>query len=404
MVFLFGGNDSFNLVVPRGAAEHAEYAAVRHALAVPRERLLPIQPRTGDGRSYGLHPAAPELAALFGAGRLAIVANVGPLEYPTTRADYLARRVPVPAQLFSHNDQQPFWQLAAPDTPERLGWGGRAADRLLDGDPDAPVAISLAGVNDFQGGARSTPFELGAQGPVALDAFAGPDNARRYRTYRALIDGGHAQVLERHFAAVQRRAIAFNERIAAALADAPPLATPFPGGALAAQLRLVARLIAVRQRLGVARQTFFVAHGGYDTHDRQLGDQPRLFAELSQALAAFHGATVELGVDRGVTAFTASDFGRSLTINGDGTDHGWGGHQLVVGGAVQGGEIYGAMPTLVAGGPDDCGDTGLLIPRIAVDQYAATLARWFGVADADLDAVFPRLARFDARRLPFLGA
>jgi uncharacterized protein (DUF1501 family) len=402
MVFLYGGNDSFNLLVPRDPAGHAEYAAARSAIALPQAQLLPITPRTPDGRQYGLHPSTPELQDLFAREQLAFVANVGPLLYPVTRPQFLERSVPLPPQLFSHNDQQPLWQVDAADARDRRGWGGRLADLVLaGGDPKTPLSLSLAGTNEFHNGQRAMPFQLGAQGPIPLEGFdeGGP---RRRQAFDAVRGAAYPSLLVDEYAGIERKALRFNERVADALRDAPQIPVSFPPGALGAQLAMVARLLSVRARFGVSRQTFFVAQGGYDTHDRELDDHPRLLRELARALDAFQRATEFLGLGAQVTTFTASDFGRSLTSNGDGTDHGWGGHQLVVGGAVRGGDIYGAMPSLVLGGADDCADTGLIIPKRSADEYGATLARWFGIGEAELRLVFPNLDRFERPDLGFM--
>lgn len=403
-VFLFGGNDSFNMVVPRSAAEYAVYAASRQNLAVARDVLLPIQPLTGDGAQYGLHPEMPGTRDLFESGRAAVIANLGPLIQPTTRDQYLNRSVPVPPQLFSHNDQQHQWHTLRGRAGIQTGWAGRIADALATDTVAQRIAlnISLNGNTAFQAGANTLPYTVGTNGaPVYFGMTTAPEDRERRAAFEALLGERWPSIFARAYARVNRRALDTADLVNAALALAPPLTTAFPGSRLAAQLALVARLIAVRDELEMSRQIFFVAAGGFDTHDNQVADQPNLLADVSASIAAFHAATVELGVASQVTTFTQSDFGRTLTSNGDGTDHGWGGHQIVIGDAVRGRDIYGRMPRLEIGGPDDVG-AGRIIPTISVDQFAATLARWFGVAQAQLDAIAPNLRNFTWRDLGFL--
>ncbi len=422
-VFLFGGNDSVNSVMPYSAGHYADYRSARQqaigngGLAyeqaqIQAQSLAPLADGLpGDGGSYGLHPSLAGLRGLFNKGRAAIVANVGTLLHPVARADYQAGLVPVPPQLFSHSDQSVFWQTSRPDDANANGWGGRMADLLYEQNPGViPMAISLAGNNPFQRGAYTSSYGMSAGGIDAMSYLGGgPESwvigagAQDVAAYEALIaQGAQTHILERAFADTNRRAIAAYEIVRAALSSQPAPATPFPATSLGRQLAMVARLIQARQALGMRRQVFFCAVGNYDTHSYQVDQQAANLAELSDALVAFHAATVELGVGDAVTSFTASDFGRALGINGDGTDHGWGGHHFVVGDAVRGRRFYGAMPSLRAqDNPDDTGH-GQLIPTTAVDQYAATLARWLGVGDGDIADIFPSLANFGTADLGFM--
>lgn len=403
-VFLFGGNDSFNMVVPRSAAEYGVYSNSRQNLAVARDVLLPIQPLTSDGAQYGLHPGMPGIRDLFEGGRAAVVANLGPLIQPTTRDQYLNRSVPLPPQLFSHNDQQDQWNTLRGRAAIQTGWAGRIADALASETLAQQIAlnISLNGTTPFQAGANTLPYTIGTTGaPIYFGMSTAPEERERRAAFEALLAQNWPSIFARAFARVNRRALDTADLVNSALALAPTLATPFPASRLAQQLAMVARLIAVRDALDMSRQIFFVAAGGFDTHDNQVADQPDLLTDVSASIAAFHAATVELGVASQVTAFTQSDFGRTLTSNGDGTDHGWGGHQLVVGDGVRGRDIYGSMPRLEIGGPDDAG-AGRIVPTSSVDQFAATLAKWFGVADAQLNAVAPNLPNFAQRDLGFL--
>ncbi|MFC4820698.1 DUF1501 domain-containing protein [Dokdonella ginsengisoli] len=413
-VFLFGGNDSFNTLAPVSGTERTDYAASRGTIAVPAGDLHALTPAAGGGpANYGLHPAAPELAALFNAGKAAVVANVGGLLYPVTQAQYQAGTVPVPPQLFSHSDQSVQWQTSRPDDASANGWGGRIADLLQSSNSgQVPMSVSLGGNNPFQRGAVVQPYAMGTQGVERLSYsddgpeawFLEGDNTAGAAAWDALIEPGtQTHLLERAYAGSVRRSIDNYRIIAEALGEPPAWTTPFPDdNELAAQLQMVARLIGARAALGMSRQVFYVSVGGYDTHAAQLNDHPYLLGQLSQALHAFHAATVQLGIESGVTTFTASDFGRSLGMNADGTDHGWGGHHFVLGGAVRGQRFYGTLPSLAPNGnPDDTG-FGQIIPTTAVDQYSATLARWFGVDAGGIADIFPNLGRFASADLGFM--
>ncbi|HXO21585.1 MAG TPA: DUF1501 domain-containing protein [Thermoanaerobaculia bacterium] len=403
-VFLYGGNDSNNLLVPRSGSDYAQYAAGRGSLALPQGLLLPISPLTGDGRAWGLHPEVPGLQSLFAQRQMAIVANAGPLLAPLTRDQFLAGSVATPPQLFSHSDQQIHWQTSIPDQPPRTGWGGRTADllRTLNGNAQVSMSMSVAGTDTFQVGDFVTQYQISPDGSIGLDAYDGSPGADPVSlAIRNLLTLSTGNLLVGAARDVTQRALDNNQLLQTALAQAPPLATVFPPTDLGQQLRMVAQLISVRGALGLARQVFFCAADGYDTHGDQLVTQGGLLADLNDALTAFYNATVELAVAGGVTAFTASDFGRTFPSNGGGSDHGWGSHQLVVGGAVQGGDVYGRVPTLVEDGPDDSGQ-GRWIPTVSVDEYSATLARWFGVGASDLALVFPNLGRFNHPNLGFV--
>lgn len=394
-VFLFGGCDSFNLLVPRDTAHYNPYASARQNLAVPLNQLLPITPNTSDGSLYGLHPACPELQSLFGAGKLALVANVGSLLYPMTKLQFENHSVQRPPQLFSHYDQQFQWMTSLPDSNEGFGWGGRVAELLhsLNGTSALSMNITLQGANTFQVGPTVMPFSMGTGGPQGLKGFGSQQGQRRFVAFQQLLNRQTPNLLEKAFADTQKRAIETNALLDAALDGAPPLATVFPASYLGSQLAMVARTIAIRDQLGARRQVFFCGMGGFDSHDNQNADQPDSFATISQALGAFQSAMVELGTDSMVTAFTASDFGRTLTSNGDGSDHAWGAVQLVLGGSVAGKDIYGVYPSLALDGPDDI-DGGRILPTTSVDEYSATLAKWLGVQAGDMATVFPHLSRF----------
>jgi uncharacterized protein (DUF1501 family) len=405
-VFLFGGNDQTNTVVPTDPAEYAGYAGARPSIALPAASLRSLGPVASQGgRSFAVPAELAPLADLFSAGRLAIVSNVGPLIVPTTKAQYQSRSVPLPPKLFSHNDQQSVWQSNGAEGTT-TGWGGRLADVIAGGNTKQTfTAVSVSGAAVFLSGTAVLPYQVGGSGPVRISGLSGSlfGAGAGSQALLRIISAARPTLFEDEYNRVTARSIAATSDLDSALAAASPLATPFPAdNPLAAQLAMVARMIGVRQALGLRRQVFFVSLGGFDTHDFQLRDQPALHTSLAAALDAFYRATVELGVAEGVTTFTASDFGRTLTSNGDGSDHGWGSHHVVLGGAVRGGDIYGRFPTVALGTAEDVG-SGRLLPGLAVDQYAATLGRWFGVSDGDLDTIAPNLANFDARDLGFLG-
>jgi len=419
-VFLHGGNDSFNTVVPVDVPHYDVYAATRPALRVARadalaNALAPVASHLpGDGGSYGLHPAMGALAQRFNQQHCAIVANVGPLLQPVTRAQYQANPSLAPPQLFSHADQANFWQTSRPDDANADGWGGRIADLLQSANPpqSLPMTLSLAGQNLFQRGRFVDQYVVNPCSPdgdycgIETISYLGDyQNELGTQTFQALMAAGtQAHPFERAYADATRRAIRNYETLGSVLGTLPAWDAAFPETVIGQQLRQAANLIHVRQALGLQRQIFFVSQGGYDTHDSQEAAHPVLLGQLSAALDAFYQATVQMDLAPSVTTFTASDFGRTLSTNGDGTDHGWGGHHFVLGGAVRGGRFYGRMPSLAqAGNPDDAG-SGQLIPATSTDQYAATLARWFGVtSDTDLALLFPRLSQFDTDDLGFLA-
>jgi uncharacterized protein (DUF1501 family) len=400
-LYLYGGNDAFNLIVPRSAAEYATYAASRGSLAVPQASLLPIAPVNPGAALWGVHPSAPAVADLFMADKLAVVANLGTLIEPVTRAQYQAGSASVPPQLFSHADQSTQWMTARSNDLADVGWCGRVAERI-GWSSLLPMNVSLEGTTTLQRGPGSAPYVMNPSGVEGLTGFWGEQGDKRFTTFQALLERPNAHKLERAYAGTLKESIALEQQVTDALTGAPTFTTPFPAESWTGrQLEMVARMIAVRSALSVERQIFFVGMGGFDTHDGQSTYQPQLFAELSAILAAFQAAMAQLGVENEVTLFTASEFGRTLSSNGEGSDHGWGSHQLVLGGSVRGRELFGTMPDLALEGPDDAG-YGRIIPTLAVEQYGATLARWFGVAPGDLAAIFPNLANFASPDLGFL--
>ncbi|MBI1764647.1 MAG: DUF1501 domain-containing protein [Acidobacteria bacterium] len=403
-VFLYGGNDGHNTLVPRTQAEYNGYAAARRELALPLTGLLPLTVRNGDGRAYGLHPSLPELQTLFNQGKLAVLANVGPLAAPVSKDAYKNGTATLPPQLFSHSDQQVHWQTAWPDQPARTGWGGRLADALnaLNQNAQVSMSVSLGGTNTFQVGHQVTQYQCPSEGPLTLDYYTGrPTDVISTAIRNTFYQPTRANLLEEAWNGVMRRALDAGAAFRTALAGAPVIQTAFPNTNFGKQLKMAARLIGARNTLNLRRQVFFVTLDGFDTHGDQLASHTGLLQKLSQGLKAFYDATVELGVAHLVTAFTASDFGRAAKPNGQGSDHGWGNHHFILGGGVRGGELFGRYPNLALDGPDDAG-AGRLIPTTAVDEYAATLATWFGVGFSELPTVLPNIGRFATRNLGFM--
>ncbi|MBA2622416.1 MAG: DUF1501 domain-containing protein [Chthoniobacterales bacterium] len=404
-LFLYGGNDANNVIIPHDEAGYSSYSTARGGLAISREALLQLTLANGDGRDFGFHPNLAELQGLFNGGKLALVANVGTLVAPVTRAQYLAGGAAVPSHLFSHSDQSVQWQTSVPDQVLRTGWGGRTADLLhsLNGASKISLAISVAGTNTFEVGNTVIPYQVSPTGSITFAGMTGSANAdARYQGFRELMALPKNNLFAQTYSDTVTRAIGNNELLTAALAGVPPITTVFPASSLASQLNMVAKIISARNALGMRRQLFFCAVQGYDTHGDQLTAHANLLTELSQGMNAFYNATAELGVASDVTTFTASDFGRTFPTNGSGSDHGWGSHQFVLGGAVQGGRLFGTFPTLAVNGPDDTGQ-GRWIPTTSVDEFSATLASWFGVSASDLRAVLPNIGRFANPNLGFLA-
>jgi uncharacterized protein (DUF1501 family) len=408
-VFLYGGNDANNMIVPRRVAEYASYAGGRPRIALDRSSLVSFADGTPDPR-FGLHPALAPLGRFATQGRLATVFNVGPLVEPLTRDDYLAGRKALPSALFSHSDQQAAWQSAMAQEYAGSGWGGRLADRWVQqhGNPAVPLAISVAGNQIFTNGQQTQVLAVPSSGDIKLENTTGsPFFQTRAAALQQLLTQDQNVTLIRANSSLFSRAIGLGDTLSPILVnDAVPFASLFTNrnrSDVMQQLFQVAKLIAARRTLNVTRQLFVVTMADYDHHSAQTSRQAALFGELGAALAAFSDATDQLGVSLQVTTFTMSDFGRTHLADASlGTDHAWGSHHFILGGAVRGGRTYGTFPTLALGGPDDVGDEGRWIPTTAVEQYAGTLAKWFGLSSADLAAVFPNLARFNTPDLGFL--
>ena len=446
-IFLGGGNDSNNLVIPTIASEYNNYAAIRTpVLAIPQGSILPISPLNSDGHTYGLHPCCSQLQNLFSQGRLAVLFNTGTLAYPLTKAQYNSTPSHRPPQLFSHADQVTQWQTSIPDQPALTGWGGRCADLLNAVQPGAPVSLSvtLSGANTFEVGNAVSQYSVSTSGAISLQGVSG----NRLNALTNILGLSYSNLQAQAYAGVANHSISTGALLNSAIAattdpvTTPPSqfwTTPFPGSgtfqvvnpinlakfnsSLGPQLKMIARLIEAGHRaapggFGMKRQIFFCQVGGYDLHTGQTdvpnggsvltGAHSNLFAELSQCMNAFQSAMDQIAAlhndpsfAQRVTAFTCSDFGRTFPSNGQGSDHGWGNHHLIMGGAVKGQQTYGTFPTLDVGGPDDT-STGRWIPTTACDQFFATLATWFGVDNSNLTTVFPNIGRFATPNLGFI--
>ena len=467
-IFLSGGNDSNNWFIPTAPEDYAQYKLIRDApLAIPNtvagnlNTILPLVADNPDGgRTYGVHPACPELKALFDAGKMAAVFNVGTLVYPLTKAQFSSNSVARPPQLFSHGDQVAQWQTSIPDREPVSGWGGRCADYLdafnpkdANGASQLSLAISVAGSNTFEVGAIAQQYAVSpSSGVISLTSNIGPtvSQTNRQAAMNSLLgyDKAHINLVKQNYALALSKSISTGASLSTAMtatkmaaywnnaANFPKVTTPTSTtsftSSLMAQMKMVAKIIEAGQRsptyagaagMGMKRQIFFCTVGGFDTHNNQTnnagqagfndtevvkGSHANLLAEISQSVNEFQKALVAIGATYGdpdfekrVTSFTASDFSRNFPTNSSGCDHGWGGHHMVVGGAVEGRKTYGKYPSIAVGGPDDT-SSGRWIPTTSVDQFAATMAKWFGIPQSEMGRVFPNLNRFNTPDLGFM--
>jgi len=462
-IFMSGGNDSNNLIVPTITSEYNNYAAIRTSvLAIPQSSLLGVSPVNFDGHNYGFHPSCGNAATgsngirqLFDQGRLAVLFNTGVLAHPLTRVTYNTTPSFRPPQLFSHADQVTQWQTSIPDQPPLTGWGGRCADLLNSVQPNAPVSLSitLAGANTFEVGGSVAQYSVSTGGAVSINLPSSPSTtALRQQALTNVLTAPYSNLQAQAYGGIANHAVNSGALLNATITPTADTTvnnvttqfwtTPFPGSGtfqvvnpnngakfnsgLGPQLKMIARLIEAGSRsvaqsgFGMKRQIFFCNIGGFDLHTGQTdvptggsvltGAHSNLFAELSQCLWAFQAAMDQIGAmsthndpnfANRVTAFTCSDFGRTFPSNGLGSDHGWGSHHIVMGGAVKGNKTYGNFPTLAINGPDDT-STGRWIPSTACDQYFATLASWFGVDPSNIPTLFPNIGRFSTSNLGFV--
>ncbi len=444
-VFLSGGNDGNNMVIPFDTDRYASYAGIRgNSLALFRDQAATSAGTNGNtyygralstantgGEEAAVHSSMPEMQALFDSGKLAFIRNVGVLSEPLTRGEYRAGSKKRPPQLFSHNDQVTQWQTSLPDVISRTGWGGRLMDRIrLDfaeqniSPGQVSMSVSIAGTNTWEVGEIVNQFKVSTSGASTFSAYSGTANAAR----KTLIDqilrapgfGGDAALNANRtnlglldYRNVNERSLLNGAALSTGLASIPTATNTAITNAFAQtnnsglgqQLKMIARIIAARNSIGMKRQIFFCSIGGFDTHGLQPQAHANLMAEVSRGMKALYDATAALGVADKVTSFTAADFGRTFKSNGLGTDHAWGNNHIVAGGAVKGGKLYGTFPTFQLGGPSDTDNsnpTGRWIPTTSVDEYSASLARWFDVPESAIDVIFPNLNRFATRGLPFM--
>jgi uncharacterized protein (DUF1501 family) len=410
-VFLYGGNDYGNTLIPYDSSRYPLYQAMRPTLAYARSDLaataLTPNVALASGLQYALAPELSPLLPIFNAGKMGVMLNVGTLVRPTTKAQYTAGTATLPPRLFSHNDQQSVWQSSSPEGAGS-GWAGRMGDLFESGNGNATfTCINVASNAVYLSGKSATQYQVAPTGPVALAGLKTPlfGSSACSTALQNLVTASSNNPFENEYSRVMSRSLSAGSALNTALTSATALATPFPTAgqnSLADQLKMVAQMISTAGNVGAKRQVFFVSMGGFDTHDGLGTTHPALLAKVSQALSAFYAATVELGVANQVTTFTASDFGRTLTAN-DGSDHGWGSMHFMLGGAVKGGRFYGSAPAVADNGPDDVGQ-GRLLPSTSVDQYAATMGTWLGIGASDLATVLPNLSNWDAsqRNLGFV--
>lgn len=408
-VFMYGGNDYANTLIPFDAPSHAAYNSFRSNLAIDLPFLSDtvLKPATplANSRQFALAPELSSWIPLFDAAQMSVILNVGTLVQPTTKAQFTSASVPLPPKLFSHNDQQSYWQSSYPEGATS-GWGGRIGDLFQSSNSKAAfTCIGLGGNAVYLTGKYTSQYQLSTTGSVQINGIKSAlfGSSACQAALSQLIVSPSSHMLEQEYVKTTARSIEAHDQVSAALSQINPLTTQFPiNNSLSDQLQVVAKLIAARNSLGVKRQVFFVSLGGFDNHTGLTKYHPGLMQLVGDAMSTFYKATVELGVSQQVTSFTASDFGRTLLSNSDGSDHGWGSMHFVMGGAVKGQKFIGTPPVIANSGPDDVGQ-GRLIPTIAVDQVASTLATWFGVSAQDQLSILPNLKNFSQKDLGFFA-
>lgn len=412
-IFMLGGADCHDMLIPYDQASYDRFAGIRSALlsqyngngaSRARAQLLPLNPVNAasfGGRQFALPPEMSGIHNLFEAGNAAVVANTGPLIRPLTRSQWKAGTVPTPKQLFSHNDQQSTWVASAPEGA-RYGWGGLFGDAVAASGANSNqefTTITALGNELFLTGESVLPYQIGLNGAEEIELLNNysPNSGigNTLRRHFAAMDFQRTNLIQQDVVRIAESSVELNESFNEALQNLIPLSTSFPQSFLGQQLRSIANTIAIRNSLSMGRQVFFAAVGGFDTHSSQANDLPGILSDVDQSISSLYQAMTELGLANSVTMFTASDFGRTLAVNGDGTDHGWGSHHFVIGNAVAGRTIYGDVPPPEFGHEQDA-DGGRLIPTTSVEQYAEPLGRWFGLNDAELAVALPNLSNFSA--------
>ncbi len=410
-LYLHGGIDSYNVLVPNDASRYADYSATRTNLALPRESLLPLnQAANGDGQDYGIHPAMGGLQSLFngdgtpeGPRRLSFISNIGTLMEPMTMTDYKDRLKPRPRGLFSHSDQTEQWQTSLPQGDVNLtGWAGRVADVLHDqsnGGSQTSMSISLAGNNIFQVGRDTQQFVMTSRGALnfSQESSAPHPSALKNLALRSMMEQQYANMMEKAFAELTDQSLEQQEFIQTEFdaLEGDFAGVTFPDSRIGRSLLAALKTIALRAKLGLRRQTIFLSRGGWDHHSALIEPQQNLLAELTPALAAFQEGLENCGLADSVLTFSASDFARTLRSNGSGSDHAWGGNQFVMGGPVAGGQVLGQYPNIALNSPDDVGRGGRILPTTSVDSLVAELLLWFGLEGrSNFEKVLPNLENF----------
>jgi len=400
-VFLGGGADSFNMLMPRSTNEYNEYAITRSNLAIPLANMLPIFPDNAGGRLFGLHPGMPRSQQLFNDGKMAFISNVGTLVKPVTKDQFWQGAVEVPLGLFSHSDQSQQWMTGLPNARSGTGWGGKVADLINDmnSNPNISMNISLGGTNVFQTGLQTVEFALDPyDGSSGIYGYGQHDewnvfDRMRTRAINSMVEQEYQNMFQKTYIHVIKRSRDGHQQFQEAIGNVPVLQTTFSDNYLSKSFQMAAYTMAAHEALGMKRQIFFIDYSGWDHHDEVLETQSEMLSELDTALGEFSAAVTEIGLGNQVTTFSLSEFGRTLTSNGNGTDHAWGGNVMVMGDTVKGKTIFGEYPTLALESSIEIGN-GILIPQLSADQYFAELALWFGVNPTDLPGIFPSLTNF----------
>ena len=396
-ILLSGGSDSHNMLVPRESGMYAHYAQTRNAVAIPRDQLHVL-----NNTDYGVHPAMGSIAQLFNNEKLSFISNIGTLVQPMIKDEVWQNEQLLPLGLFSHSDQIQQWQTSIPNSRNNIGWGGKIADLMSDMNSNDSISmnISLSGNNIFQTGNNSVEYALdpstggmeiyGYRESEFPDAF----EAARNKAVDNLLDMHHEDIFKKTYVDVIKTSRDANIEFREAMEDTPYLADLFGNDEFSEALHLIGRIISARENLGMQRQIFFVEFDGWDHHDELLNSQAEMLAVLDSGMKSLNDALERIGMSDCVTTFTCSEFGRTLTWNGNGTDHAWGGNVMVMGGPVQGMRIFGNYPSLELNSEYELGGGGIILPTLSVDEYFAELALWFGVSPSDLQILFPNIGNF----------
>lgn len=400
-LFLYGGNDHYSTFVPFDTTSYNSYMNIRNVAPAPifidQGKLLQLNTATpGNGRQLSMAPSMTNLKSMYDQGQLAVMSNVGPLLAPMTKPQYTSGSVKAPPKLFSHNDQQSTWQTFSPEG-STVGWAGRMGDLLMSSNSNPSLTcINATGTAPLLTGNRALQYRISTSGAVAMSGANSSPFGASPDAFKSIIANNRGlNYLESDYVDVNNRSTSLQQTVSSGLANSPAftLPTDLTNNSLAKQFQITARMIASNSTFGAKRQVFLISMGGFDTHDNENTIHPNLWGSIDKSVAYFYAALTQAGLQNNVTTFSASDFGRTLTSNGDGTDHAWGAHHFVAGGAVKGGDIYGTLPEVGLNTVDDVGQ-GRLIPTMSVEQYAYPMARWMGLSDTQVKEIFPNMGRF----------